>query len=1349
MTMNKLLKRSTLYLAWTFLGLFALIISVTILAGTNWGLRLAAHLANQSESIQISEISGGLFTSATIGVIHVDIPDGLELKVEQAQLDIGINCLLDLRACLNYVVVERIHVYLPPSTEQAEPQASEQSVIELPLALTLDMLKVSELGVFQKVDTQRTKIAGDAYTLLKVHQIDLRDFQAHQSFVLSSLNVDELLLFVPPASMTAQNQSLQVSSGSTPSAQVFSLSNIPKVFASAPQFALPDIFIPLNAELKQFAVNKICWQLAQEQDKSAVLSSDSCISELNLAVKVQEQDLDAKLSVQAHEVLKANGVDAQSVQVELQLNAQNNWRHEAQIMLLKAASPEGESAETDQTIDYLALLASGDLDKTSLQLLVDFENAQQTLVQSALSADLDSNVLPLDVQLQVNDLSPINGFLTEPLAVLVSKANISFSGDWLEYKINMSAQLMSALEEQSGLSSLRLIASASPQALRFDVVELATEGLLGETLANGKVTLDKTSAILMLESQLAISLKRVNLAALGLDMNSDINGEFSVSHEYTDQWMRADLLCKDVNGQVQGNEFGMDCDVALSKSGQLNIRSFSLTQEENTLEANGKLVLPSTEYATLNLEKLMETQGNISLDINLPQLSVFQKGLNGQIDLQGNFEGSLGAPLLTLSSDIVDLNYLDIGLEQGSLELKVDAANNYETNLELNLAKLAIGTNVINSAGVNLQGNQAKHTLALNVQAKDISTEHRLEGALELNETSRAWSGNWNKAIINLPFTRISLADDVDIEADLNTLEVGLSDHCWTTPKSEQGLCLKRLKYSDGNASGIAELAYDIAIALRHYSPEIVLAESRLPLSSNITFDYNAKSGLSAKAYNRVIGGEIETESHLLELTAIVANMTVEQNILRTTVFAGSQTTGVLGLKSKLNLAPDNRIHTASVRVTDFDLSLLQRFIPSTHSILGMVNADVAVNGELLEPQLDGYVNIDGGELILDAYTYPLTKFSQSITFEGQQASVRGAFNLGKGEGKYNADIELRPELIIKGGITGTDLQFAYQNNTAQISPNLNFALSPTELNVKGDVAIPSADIQIKDLPENARTPSSDTIIIGQKAPDPIIPLALDIGIKIIIDKPKRGFVVINALDLEAKLAGDLDLNISQKRRPADNSLQPMRTLLNGQIDIIEGSYEAYGQMLLVQSGKIFFSGEPSLPQFNIRAIRNPLNTEGDVIAGVQISGNPVLPRVELFSEPPMIQAKQLSYLLQGQDITAKSDGSGGIGSDTALINMLVNFGVGRSENRVGQFGRALGFDSLNVGTAGAGDNTQVQISGRISENIQITYGIGVFDAGSVVSLKYQLLPQLFIEAKSGLNSSLDLFYQVSSGENN
>ena len=169
------------------------------------------------------------------------------------------------------------------------------------------------------------------------------------------------------------------------------------------------------------------------------------------------------------------------------------------------------------------------------------------------------------------------------------------------------------------------------------------------------------------------------------------------------------------------------------------------------------------------------------------------------------------------------------------------------------------------------------------------------------------------------------------------------------------------------------------------------------------------------------------------------------------------------------------------------------------------------------------------------------------------------------------------------------------------------------------------------------------------------------------------------------------------------------------------------------------------MPQFDIRAIRNPLNTDGDVVAGLRISGNPVVPRIELFSEPPMTQARQLSYLLQGKDLSSGDDDTSR--SDTALVNALIGFGVSRSDSGVGQIGNALGFDSLNLQTAGAGDNSQVQITGRIAQDIQITYGIGVFDQASEIILKYQIMPQLFIEAKSGIDSTIDLFYEISRGE--
>jgi translocation and assembly module TamB len=96
-------------------------------------------------------------------------------------------------------------------------------------------------------------------------------------------------------------------------------------------------------------------------------------------------------------------------------------------------------------------------------------------------------------------------------------------------------------------------------------------------------------------------------------------------------------------------------------------------------------------------------------------------------------------------------------------------------------------------------------------------------------------------------------------------------------------------------------------------------------------------------------------------------------------------------------------------------------------------------------------------------------------------------------------------------------------------------------------------------------------------------------------------------------------------------------------------------------------------------------------------------------------------------------------------VNALVSFGVGRSENGIGSLGQKLGVKDLNLQTAGQGSDTQVQLSGQLAKGVKITYGIGVFDSVSEVSVHYQLLPKLYLEAVSGVNNTLDLYYQITS----
>jgi len=636
----------------------------------------------------------------------------------------------------------------------------------------------------------------------------------------------------------------------------------------------------------------------------------------------------------------------------------------------------------------------------------------------------------------------------------------------------------------------------------------------------------------------------------------------------------------------------------------------------------------------------------------------------------------------------------------------------------------------------------------LQASNEQYSVDHRLMGVLQLKAQNTSltedwqWQGKWLEGDWRLPFASLSLQEAFDIR--VSPQQALVSAHCWQVlDTSNDSICLNDVVYKDQSVDTQAKLSLNLKAPLQHYFADIIMPGTSLPLTSDISLSYSPKAGLNADAYTVITNANVVTSRHKISLMTIVANVEVENDIVNTNVFAGTQSFGSLGLRSELLLAPESRQHNGQLRINNMQLSPLQRFLPTVDKIAGNVNGSINFAGPLDLPMLNGEMNVNDGELVVDNYPYPITNFNQSITLENNQAKVDGGFELGAGSGEYQADINFADGLSIVGTLKGAGMQLAYAEHELLATPDLRFDVKPDNIQLSGQIAIPNAQFTLKKLPESARSPSGDTLIIGQEPDPPIVPIGLDINLRLLIDKPKLKRVNIEALDLKASLAGDLQLKVKQQKNPVSGEFSPLQTYLNGTINVLQGSYEAYGQMLQIRRGEIYFSGPPSLPQFDVTAIRNPLNTADQVIAGVRLSGNPVVPKVELFSEPAMIQARQLSYLLQGTDL----DGGAGTSTNVMLINQLVNFGIGSSENRVNKLGKSLGLDSLNIQTAGQGTNTQVQVSGRIAKDIQVTYGVGLFDSASEVILKYQLLPQLYLEAKSGADSALDLFYELSRGE--
>jgi translocation and assembly module TamB len=1328
------MRKFTKYLAWSFLTLCVFSLVLVFVASSTLGVRSAVYFANKVDGISIEGTSGSLYSQIDIKRIEVDIEDVISIDARSASIDLELNCLLDLAACLSHIKLQSIDITLPSSSPPGVVSEQTQQYISLPIPIEVKVLSVQRLGLFQALEQ------GEAERILSVAQLELTNAYGFNDITLDALKAKELLLYASAAANQVASKGHEE----------FSLKSVKALIAQAPLINVPQIFIPVNAALDELKIEQLCWQV-KTSPKPA-----SCIVLPNAKLSVQQQLVKLDARIFAPELLAAQGILASSIMIDAEVKLAENYTHELNLQLLK----------TNKANDQPKLLVEikGDLAQTQINANLVEQAARRNIVSVNAAGRWQQKNLPLDVSVSLVDFAALKVFWQSPFDFELPKAKIAIKGDWTQYELVASASLASLTLDGDVESDISLIASVSLSDAKADIAQFHTRGVLGDIALSGELALQQQdesltkaglsqadltlldSNRLALVSKLDLALENVNLGALRRDLQSDISGRLSLSHIFTETWMQGSAKCNGISGEIMDYTLSAKCDISLSPEGLINIHRFELQEAQNTVIAQGHLQFLHTNYLTMDMQQFLQSTGELSFDAQLNTLNSLYMHLSGSASMQGRFSGSVAAPQLELSANAQSFSADDLAVENLSLALAIDADDNYQGDLQLDVSQLKVNSVLIESINAVGSGNKDKHSLELSVSRKDLKTTQVLTGALNVDAQTKRWQGKWLEGEILLPYANLILDDEAEIVADFIQQNYTLGDHCWVDKDTTNSICLSELAYTDNEVSAALNLAFDVANIARHYSSDLILPDTRLPLTSQVNASFSEPKGLKLTAYSTVIGGEVETERHMLELDAIVANITLEDEMVEAAIFAGTKETGILGLQSNISLHPDKPKHKSRLRIDDFNLNLLQRFIPSTQSILGMVNANVGIEGPFDEPQLSGDLSISDGELILDAYTYPLTKFSHQMSFDGQTANMVGDFNLGTGSGDYSADIHFAEPFSVNGQLNGKNMQFAFGKSNAEVSPELDFLFSPGDLTLKGQVAITSALVKLEELPENAKTPSSDTIIIGQKEPEPIVPLALDIDLDILIDEPKEERVKINAFDLEATLTGDLNLQVTQIQNEEDGSFQPMRTLLFGQVEVLNGSYEAYAQKLLVDSGKILFNGEPSLPEFHIRAIRNPLNTEGDVIAGLRIRGNPVVPRVELFSEPNMIQARQLSYLLQGKDIKSDEDDNSSQ-SNTALINALIGFGVGRSENGVGQIGNALGFDSLNLQTAGAGDDSQVQITGRIAKDIQITYGIGVFDQASEVILKYQIMPKLFIEAKTGVASTIDLFYEISRGE--
>lgn len=1011
------------------------------------------------------------------------------------------------------------------------------------------------------------------------------------------------------------------------------------------------------------------------------------------------------------------------------------------------------------------LRITGDTDISVSRLLLKARTADRQMQLSTLEVDSNLGNLKGSGQATLADNWPVdfslNGTVnTDPIKgeKLALKLNGAMR-DELKMELNLSGPVNAQLDATTQLAvaglplSLKLTSPqlrwplTGPVAYQADNLDYqfkgkATDYVMSlQTAVKGESVPPATISLTGKGNVEQFSLDRLRVAALqgNIDLTALVDWSKAIS------W-RSELTLAGINTAKQYPDWPARLDGKITTRGSLYGGSWQLSVpqlqlkgnvKQNAVTADGSLTGNSYNQWTVPGIKLalgrnhLDVKGALgdSLDldasIDAPQLDNALPGLGGVIDGTIKARGTLKAPQLLADLNARGLRWQQMQINRVTLNGDVRSGEQVAGKLQLRVEQLKQDALNISLLTLNADGNEHQHQLKLNVQGKPVSGQLALNGSFD-RQTER-WKGSLNDTHFDTPVGewRLTRAMAIDYLNSRQTATIG--PHCWQNPNAQ--ICVPEpVEAGPAGKAHVVLNRFDLAM-VKPFMPDATQLSGLFSgdVRVNWTADGSLPTGTVAlkgngvKVVQDVQGNNLPIAFDTLTLNAALRNGRAQLDWL-----IRIANNGQLDGNVQIDDPQNRRTLGGNVNIRNVSLAMLNPALMQGEKIKGSLNSSLRLGGSVQQPQVFGQLGLTGVDVDGNFMPVDLTSANLNLVFNGMSSTLNGLVQTGQGNINLsgNADWSQLDNWRARIAAQGSRVRVTVPPMVRMdVSPDLVFEATPAAFNLDGRVDIPWARITVQEVPESATGVSSDEVLLDQQL-KPIAPQTAAIPINSNLVIHVGNDVRLSAFGLKAKLNGDLKM------------VQDKSGLgLNGQINIPSGRFHAYGQDLIVRKGELQFAGPPDQPYVNLEAIRNPDATEDGVTAGLRVTGLADEPKAEVFSDPAMSQQEALSYLLRGQ-------GLGSDGDSNALTSALVGLGVAQSGQVVGKIGETFGVSNLAVDTAGVGDSQQVQVSGYVLPGLQVKYGVGIFDSLATLTLRYRLMPKLYLEAVSGVDQALDLLYQ-------
>lgn len=906
--------------------------------------------------------------------------------------------------------------------------------------------------------------------------------------------------------------------------------------------------------------------------------------------------------------------------------------------------------------------------------------------------------LPLALTLQSKQLKwPLNG----EAQYQVNDFRLRFNGKATDYALSTRANIKG---QDLPPAVLTLDGKGNVEQFKLDRLRLAA--LQGNTDLTALVDWSKA---ISWNSQLTLS--GINTAKQWPEWPAKLDGKITTRGSLHGGSWQLQVPLLQLDGNVKQNKVTARGTLSGNAAGQWKIPGIDLTLGRNQLNVKGQLD---------------EKSWNLDANIDAPRLDGALPGLGGTAKGLLKLRGNLQAPQLLAGLTASGLQWQALRINRVKIDGDVRSSDQIQGQLAVRVEQLKQDALDISLLTLDAKGSEKQHQLQLKIDGKPVSGQLALQGSFDRQQ--QRWRGNLNNTRFDTPVGEWRLTRAIALDY-LNTAQkISIGPHCWQNPNAE--LCVpKTIEAGPSGQASVVLNRFDLAMIKPFLGPETALSgvfTGRADVSwkpgGALPDAKVSLVGNGVKVVQQVQGNALPIAFDRLNLNAGLSNGRAQADWLIKLTNNGQFDGNVQVADPQVR-----RIISGNVNITNISLAMINPALMKGEKAAGMLNANLRLGGSAQKPLVYGRMALDKVDIDGHWMPFDMTDGRLVMNFDGMTSTMEGLVSTTRGQLNLSGDADWRDINAWRARIAakGDKLRVTVPPMIRiDVSPDLVFEATPQLFSLNGSVDIPWARITVQELPESAVGVSSDEVMLDDQL-KPIQPKTAGIPINSNLMIHVGNDVRLDAFGLKARLKGDLKV-VQDK-----NGLG-----LNGQIDIPSGRFHAYGQDLIVRKGQLMFSGPPDQPLLNIEAIRNPESTEDDVTAGVRVTGLADAPKLEVFSDPAKSQQEALSYLLRGQ-------GLGSSGADgNAMTSMLIGMGVAQSGQLVGKIGEAFGVSNLALDTQGVGDSSQVVVSGYVLPGLQVKYGVGIFDSLATLTLRYRLMPKLYLEAVSGLDQALDLLYQ-------